>query len=74
MLDHQIRPLNVFLHHLLEQLQRIDEHQYFSDPVDENEVLLNDHISRKKQNRYRVFVPRSQPIINSSHTRWIFRR
>jgi hypothetical protein len=37
-LDNQIRPLNVFLHHLLEQLEQIDEYQYFANPVDETEV------------------------------------
>ncbi|CAF3317003.1 unnamed protein product [Rotaria socialis] len=37
-LDYQIRPLNVFLHHLLEQLESLDEHHYFANPVDETEV------------------------------------
>ncbi|CAF4291088.1 unnamed protein product, partial [Rotaria sordida] len=37
-LDNQIRPFNVFLHHLLEQLEQIDEYHYFANPVDETEV------------------------------------
>jgi hypothetical protein len=38
LLDNQIRPLNVFLHHLLEQLEQIDDYHYFANPVDEAEV------------------------------------
>ncbi|CAF0761192.1 unnamed protein product [Adineta ricciae] len=37
-LDYQIRPLNVFLHHLLEQLEHLDDNHYFASPVDETEV------------------------------------
>ncbi len=39
-LDNQIRPLNVFLHHLLEQLEQIDEYHYFANPVNEAEVNI----------------------------------
>lgn len=38
-LDNQIRPLNVFLHHLLELLEQIDDCHYFANPVDETEVI-----------------------------------
>lgn len=37
-LDNQIRPLHVFLHHLHEQIEQIDDHHYFANPVDETEV------------------------------------
>jgi hypothetical protein len=37
-LDNQIRPLNVFLHHLIDQLEQIDDYHYFANPVDETEV------------------------------------
>ncbi|CAF0805145.1 unnamed protein product [Adineta steineri] len=37
-LDNQIRPLNVFLHHLLDLLEQIDDCHYFANPVDETEV------------------------------------
>jgi len=37
-LDNQIRPLHVFLHHVLEQLEHIDNNHYFANPVDEADV------------------------------------
>lgn len=37
-LDHQIRPFNVFLHHLIEQIEKFDENHFFALPVDEIEV------------------------------------
>lgn len=37
-LDNQIRPLNVFLHHLIEQLEQLDDNHYFAEPVDEIQV------------------------------------
>jgi len=44
-LDNQIRPFNVFLHHLHEQLEQLDDYHYFANPVDETEVKIMNSFS-----------------------------
>ena len=67
MLDNQIRPLNIFLHHVLEQLEQIDDYHYFANPVDETEVKINARIAEICNG----FLFRFLRIINLLHIQWI---